>query len=106
MGLEKLENEDVKKQKSNEAMQRLNDLSVALVSETIESITTPTAVVSEKPFIIDFLRNCEKQTYESLRGYAIKMRESSEIKPLQMKCVNCGHEYEQSLILNPTDFFA
>lgn len=106
MGLEKLDNEDVKKQKSNEAMQRLNDLSVALVSETIESITTPTAVVSEKPFIIDFLRNCEKQTYESLRGYAIKMRESSEIKPLQMKCVNCGHEYEQSLILNPTDFFA
>jgi hypothetical protein len=106
MGLDNIEDENLKKQKSNETMQKLNDLSVSLVSETIESITTPSAVVTEKEFIIDFLKNCEKQTFESLRNYAVKMRESSEIKPLKMKCVNCGHEYDQSLILNPTDFFA
>ena len=105
INLEKMEDENVRKQKSTETMQRLNDLSVNLVSETIESITTPTSIVSEKDFIIDFLRNCEKQTYEALRGYAVKMREASEIKPLKMKCVNCEHEYDQSLILNPTDFF-
>jgi hypothetical protein len=105
MGLDKIEDENIRKQKSTETMQRLNDLSVNLVSETIESITTPTAIVNDKIFIIDFLRNCEKQTYESLRSYAIKMREASEIRPLKMKCVNCGHDYDQSLILNPTDFF-
>jgi hypothetical protein len=106
MGLDNIQDENLKKQKSNETMQKLNDLSVSLVSETIESITTPSAVVSEKEFIIDFLKNCEKQTFESLRNYAIKMRESSEIKPLKMKCIHCQHEYDQSLILNPTDFFA
>lgn len=105
MSLDNIQDENVKKQKSNESMQKLNDLSVSLVSETIESITTPSAVVTEKEFIIDFLRNCEKQTFESLRNYAIKMRESSEIKPLKMKCVHCQHDYDQSLILNPTDFF-
>jgi hypothetical protein len=105
MGLDNIQDENLRKQKSNETMQKLNDLSVSLVSETIESITTPSAVVAEKEFIIDFLRNCEKQTFESLRNYAIKMRESSEIKPLQMKCIHCEHEYNQSLILNPTDFF-
>jgi len=106
MGLDSIEDENVRKQKSNETMQKLNDLSVSLVSETIESITTPSSIVSEKEFIIDFLKNCEKQTFESLRNYAIKMRESSEIKPLKMKCIHCQHEYDQSLILNPTDFFA
>lgn len=106
MGLDNIQDENLRKQKSNETMQKLNDLSVSLVSETIESITTPSAVVSEKEFIIDFLKNCEKQTFESLRNYAIKMRESSEIKPLKMKCIHCQHEYDQSLILNPTDFFA
>jgi hypothetical protein len=106
MGLDNIEDENLRKQKSTETMQKLNDLSVSLVSETIESITTPSAVVSEKAFIIDFLKNCEKQTFESLRNYAIKMRESSEIKPLKMKCIHCQHEYDQSLILNPTDFFA
>jgi hypothetical protein len=106
MGLDNIEDESVRKQKSNETMQKLNDLSVSLVSETIESITTPSSIVAEKEFIIDFLKNCEKQTFESLRNYAIKMRESSEIKPLKMKCIHCQHEYDQSLILNPTDFFA
>lgn len=106
MGLDSIADENLRKQKSNETMQKLNDLSVSLVSETIESITTPSAVVNEKEFIVDFLKNCEKQTFESLRNYAIKMRESSEIKPLKMKCIHCQHEYDQSLILNPTDFFA
>jgi hypothetical protein len=106
MGLDSIEDDNVRKQKSNETMQKLNDLSVSLVSETIESITTPSSIVAEKEFIIDFLKNCEKQTFESLRNYAIKMRESSEIKPLKMKCIHCQHDYDQSLILNPTDFFA
>ena len=106
MSLDSIEDENARKQKSNETMQKLNDLSVSLVSETIESITTPSSIVAEKEFIIDFLKNCEKQTFESLRNYAIKMRESSEIKPLKMKCIHCQHEYDQSLILNPTDFFA
>jgi hypothetical protein len=106
MSLDSIEDENARKQKSNETMQKLNDLSVSLVSETIESITTPSSIVAEKEFIIDFLKNCEKQTFESLRNYAIKMRESSEIKPLKMKCIHCQHEYDQSLILNPTDFFS
>lgn len=105
-GIEAIEDEKLRQQKSKETMQRLNDLSLALVAETIESITTPSAIVTEREFIVDFLKNCEKQTYESLRSYAVKMRESSEIKPLKMKCVHCGHDYDQSLILNPTDFFA
>ena len=106
LGLDNIEDADIRKQKSTETMKKLNELSVSLVSETIENITTTSSVVSEKEFIIDFLKNCEKQTFESLRNYAIKMRESSEIKPLKMKCIHCQHEYDQSLILNPTDFFA
>jgi len=106
MGLDNIEDENLRKQKSTETMQKLNQLSVSLVSETIESITTPSAVVAEKEFIIDFLKNCEKQTFEALRNYAIKMREASEIKPLKMTCIHCQHDYDQSLILNPTDFFA
>ncbi len=105
-GLDVIEDENLRKQKSVETMKRLNDLSVSLVAETIESITTPSALVSEKAFIIDFLKNCEKQTYETLRAHAVKMREASEIKPIKMQCVHCNHEYDQSLILNPTDFFA
>lgn len=103
--IESIDDEDVRAKTSKEAIEKLNSISLNLVSETIESICTPTAIVTEKNFIIDFLRNCEKQTYESLRDTAIEMRKSSEIQPIKMKCVHCQHEYEQPLILNPTDFF-
>jgi hypothetical protein len=35
MGLDNIEDENLRKQKSTETMQKLNDLSVSLVSETI-----------------------------------------------------------------------
>lgn len=103
--LDNIQNEDERAIKSKETMDKLTEMSLHLVAQTIESISTPTTIVTEKEFITDFLKNCEKQTYEALRETAIKMRQSSEIKPLDIKCIHCSHEYSQPLILNPTDFF-
>lgn len=104
--LESVEDVEIRNSKTKELMDRLNDMTITLVAETIESITTPSLSVTEQPFIVDFLKNCEKQTFESLRTTAVEMRKSSEIQPIKMKCISCSHDYEQPLILNPSDFFA
>jgi hypothetical protein len=77
-----------------------------LISESIESITTPTAIVNEKEYILDFLKNCDRKSFEQLRTTAVKLRESSQLKPLDVKCIHCSHEYQQKLTLNVSDFFA
>jgi hypothetical protein len=90
---------------STQAMKKLTELSMTLITETIDSISTPTEIVMEKEHINDFLRNSDKNTFDILKNTAIKLRESSQLKPLQVKCIHCQHEYEQTLTLNVTDFF-
>ena len=58
-----------------------------------------------KEYILDFLKNCDKQTFEELRKKTIELRQTSEIKPLKIKCIHCQHEYEQPFTLNTSDFF-
>ena len=90
---------------STEMMKQLNELSMNLISESIESISTPSAIVTEKEYILDFLKNCDKNSFNTLKNHAIKLREGAQLKPLPVKCIHCEHDYEQTLTLNVSDFF-
>jgi len=103
--LENMENDEERLKSSTSTMKSLNNLSMALITEAIESIATPSVIVTEKEHINDFLRNCDKHTYDILKTTAVKFREGSQLKPLKVKCIHCQHEYEQPLTLNVTDFF-
>jgi hypothetical protein len=103
--LDKIEDATVKQLKTTEAMQKLTELSMGFVTDAIEHIVSPSAFVVEKNYILDFLKNCDKQTFEALRKATIDLRQESEIKPLEIKCIKCSNEYKQTLVLNATDFF-
>ena len=90
---------------STEMMKQLNELSMKLISESIESISTPSSIVTEKEYILDFLKNCDKNSFNTLKNHAVKLRESAQLKPLPVKCIHCEHEYDQTLTLNVSDFF-
>ena len=104
--LDNITDEVARQSESGEVLKKLNNLSMELISESIESITTPTAIVTEKEYILDFLQNCDRKSFEQLRTTAVKLRESSQLKPLDVKCIHCSHEYKQKLTLNVSDFFA
>jgi len=106
MNLDNITDPVARQNESGIVMQRLNNLSMELIAETIESITTPTAIVNEKEYILDFLKNCDRKVFDQLRTTAVKLRESSQLKPLDVKCIHCSHEYQQKLTLNVSDFFA
>lgn len=90
---------------SKEMMKQLNDLTMLLVSESIDNITTPTFVVNEKEYILDFLHNCDRNSFVKLKEHTIKLREDAQLKPLPVTCIHCQHEYTQTLTLNVSDFF-
>jgi hypothetical protein len=103
--LENVTNTDERLKISSQTMLRLNELSMLLITEAVESISTPSVIVTEKEHIIDFLRNCDKNTFDILKNTAVSLRESSQLKPLNVKCVHCQHPYDQTLTLNVSDFF-
>ena len=103
--LETIEDLNERNRRSTEALQKINLVTIEIIGETIEHIRTPESFVTEKEFIVDFLQNCDKKTYELIKETNIKLRQSTETKPLQIQCVACNHEYSQPFTLNITDFF-
>jgi hypothetical protein len=103
--LEQEQDEEVRKQKGQEALRRVTQLTIKLLTGAIEYIETPTTRVTEKEFITDFLNNCDKNMYIGIRDYNAELKSTSEIKPLKIKCVHCNHNYEQPFTLNTSDFF-
>jgi hypothetical protein len=71
----------------------------------LEGQMIPTVTVDETGFILDFLQNCDKNMYIEVRDYHAKLKDSAQIKPQKIKCIHCQHEYEQSIVINATDFF-
>lgn len=92
--------------KSKKALLAVTDLSMRTIAKTIHSVTAPSGVeVTELEYILDFIKNCDKTSYEKIKEYNADLREAGEMKPFKIKCVNCENEYKQPFTINVTDFF-
>jgi hypothetical protein len=97
--------EEERTKKTQEAIVKITEVTMAVLAQTIEYVRTPNITVSETEFILDFLQNCDKNAYIELRDYHAKLKDSTQIKPQKIKCVHCQHEYNQAIVINVTDFF-
>lgn len=100
-----IEDEDERNMRSSEAIKALNDTYVEMIASTIEYVKVPQGTVMDQEFIIEFLRNCDKKTYDAIKEHSLALRESTANKPLDIKCMSCGHDYKQVISINITDFF-
>lgn len=96
---------DLKSKKMQDALKILTDTTMRILSQTMVHIKTPSVFVNEPEYILDFLRNCDRDTYVAIRDFNAKLKEQTEIKPLKIKCISCSHEYDQPFTLNTSDFF-
>lgn len=97
--------EDEKLKQLGEAFLKITNLTVKSIAQSIGAIKTPNAMVTESEYIEEFLNNCEKSTFNAIRDRAIKLKQDAELKPIKIKCTNCGHEYDQSFTLDMSNFF-
>jgi hypothetical protein len=83
----------------------MNDAIIDMIASTIEYIESPETQVSDKQFIKEFLLNCDRKVNKLIKEHSVKLREENALKPINIKCIHCGHEYQQSIIINVVDFF-
>lgn len=100
-----MNNDEKKIEVTKSVLAKITDLTMKIISNAIEYIQTPEIRVEEKEYILDFLKNCDKNTYNSIKDYNTVLKTSTEIKPLNIKCTHCGNQYSQPFTLNPSDFF-
>lgn len=104
-----IDNEDVeesiKLEQLNKSMKIINDLTLKTVAQSIGAIKTPDALVTETAFILEFLNNCDSKIFAQLRDHVIALRQSTEIKPIDLSCPECNHHYTQPFTLDMASFF-
>jgi hypothetical protein len=103
--VDSIEDPEERGKRTSEVVREINEMALSLMLETIEYIKTPDATVFDKAFIREFLENCDKNLYNKVRDKNIELRKSTELKPLEIKCIHCGHEHTQDFNINITDFF-
>lgn len=105
VAIENITDSDEKNKKGQEALRKVTELTMKILSKAIEYIKTPTAQVDNSEYILDFLQNCDNNVYVIVRDANSEMKAKTELPPLDMACPSCSHKYKQPFTLNASDFF-
>jgi hypothetical protein len=89
----------------SDALKRMTEMTVTALSQSIMTIKTPTALVSEPEYISEFMRNCDSTLFNRIQKYVVERKTEAEMKPVAIKCSNCSNEYQQTITLDMTNFF-
>jgi hypothetical protein len=98
--------DEQKMQEMSAVMQKIQDLTVRVLSISIGSIRTPATLVTESKWISEFLANCDRSAFGAIRDHVVGLREQTDLKPMTMTCTACKAEYQQRLNLDQSGFFA
>lgn len=99
------QSEEEKVRLLSDTLKKVTELTIIAMARCIVSIKTGTDIVTNYNHIVEFLSNCDRKLFTSMRDAIIGLREASELPPMKIKCGNCEHEYEQALVLDQSSFF-
>ena len=97
--------EATKIKRLHEAVHKLTELTIQTLCQCILMIKTQDAMVTEPEFILEFLQNCDKNVFNYIRDYVAALRDQGDIKPMNLTCQSCQHQYTQRLELDQASFF-
>lgn len=89
----------------SDALRKITAITIDALCQSIGAVKTPSSLVTEPEFIRELMQNCDRTIFNSVRDHIIKLKTSSELQPLLIKCPECSHEYEQGMTLDMTSFF-
>lgn len=98
--------EEDKIQQMNQILRNITQLTITALTGSIQAIETPSGVVTDRAHIQEFLAQCDRGVFASIRDHAVSLREQTELQPVSLKCDKCEHQYEQPLNLDLASFFA
>lgn len=97
--------EKVKLEQLHRSMMLITETTTKTIAQSIATIKTPQAMVSETEYIVDFLKNCDSKIFNQLRDHVIMIKQQSDIQPLSLTCKHCNHSYTQPFTLDLSSFF-
>lgn len=97
--------EEERMNKLGDAFRRITSLTIRSISSSIGAIKTPDSMVTDHAQIEELLINAPKSLFEAVRDRAVLLREQTDLRPVQITCESCQHQYPQTFTLDMSNFF-
>jgi hypothetical protein len=88
------------------ALKRITEITVRALAQSIAAVKTPQALVSESEYIEELLNNCDRDLFNRIRDHIVELKAQAEMPAMQLICPECKNEYEQTITLDMSSFFA
>lgn len=96
----------------NQSFNKMTDITVDLIADSIFAIQTPDTIVKEKKFIKEFLQNADKDVASKIQAHLTRMKENNGLPKLTVQATEEQIEagapasYEVPIKIDNSDFFA
>jgi hypothetical protein len=94
-----------KMKRLGESFLRITALTIKSIAQSISAIRTADAVVTDTKHVLEFLQNCERSVFNTVRDHIVKLKQESETAPLKITCNECSTEFDQPFTLDMSNFF-
>lgn len=98
--------EEEKINQFNKSFLKLTELTVDLITGCIASIETPNGATSDKGQIKEFIANTSKEVFDTISKHITAMKDQIELKPQDIICSHCQHEFTTPVTMDQSNFFA
>ncbi|CAB4133733.1 hypothetical protein UFOVP257_455 [uncultured Caudovirales phage] len=97
---------DQKMTEFNKIFPNLTDMSIMVIVNSIQSITTEDGtVVSDISLIKEFIHNCDRQVFNLIKDEIDNISKKLKLKPITITCSECTNQYESDLSFEQSNFF-
>jgi len=102
-----IENEDEKSSAINKLWEELAAVQLEMNANHVESVETPTVTVTEREFIVEWLKNCEKDTVDRIKEQVEYNRKQWSVPDFKVECnePDCKNPGSVLLELDNSNFF-
>jgi hypothetical protein len=97
--------DDDKLNQLGQVLKKITQITTRALAQNIALVKAPQAHVTDAEHINEWLANCDRSTYNTIRDYIIDNKQKGELTPLDIKCGHCEHEYKQPFTLDMSNFF-
>jgi hypothetical protein len=103
--LQDVEDDEERQNHLNSLYDQLSQLQNEIFIASIDSVETPTANVTEREFIKEWVINCDKEVFDAMKIRFNEMREGLKAPPFTAECDECHAENKIRFELDESNFF-
>jgi hypothetical protein len=85
--------------------EKMSEIQLKVLIESIESIRTPEVEIIDREQIIEFLKNIDSVFYNAIKTKLEKNKESWSMPAQKVKCASCEAEDSVTVVLDQSNFF-